>query len=126
VAVTRAPCIAQWDILEFSHDYSYVSPEFPGGYWPDTVTPPAGAWQRSIDAFLADRDAMIALISDPQADLYHRIPHGTCQTLLREALVLARPQRLPRRPDRVAAAPAGVLVGSGATSWVPQHDCRIM
>ena len=81
--------IAQWDILEFSRDPGHVSPEFPGGYWPGTVTPPAGAWQRGIDAFLADRAAMVALIRDPQADLYRRIPHGTGQTLLREALVLA-------------------------------------
>jgi hypothetical protein len=81
--------IAQWDILEFSRDPGHVSPEFPGGYWPDSVAPPAGAWQRSVDAFLADRDAMIALIRDPQADLCRRIPHGTGQTLLREALVLA-------------------------------------
>ncbi|MCY4374395.1 MAG: DinB family protein [Spirochaetaceae bacterium] len=81
--------IAQWDIVEFSRDPSHVSPEFPDGYWPDTVAPPAGAWQRSVDAFLADRDAMVALIRDPRADLYRRIPHGTGQTLLREALVLA-------------------------------------
>ena len=81
--------IAQWDILEFSRDAAHVSPAFPDGYWPDTAAPPAGAWQRSVDAFLADRDAMIALIRNPQADLYRRIPHGTGQTLLREALVLA-------------------------------------
>ena len=81
--------IAQWDILEFSRDPAHVSPAFPDGYWPDTAAPPAGAWQRSVDGFLADRDAMIALIRDPQANLYRRIPHGTCQTLLREALVLA-------------------------------------
>ena len=81
--------IAQWDILEFSRDAAHVSPAFPDGYWPDTAAPPVGAWQRSVDAFLADRDAMTALIRDPQADLYRRIPHGTGQTLLREALVLA-------------------------------------
>ncbi len=81
--------IAQWDILEFSRDPAHVSPDFPDGYWPATAAPPASAWQRSVDAFLADRDAMIALIRDPQADLCRRIPHGTGQTLLREALVLA-------------------------------------
>lgn len=81
--------IAQWDILEFSRDPAHVSPEFPDGYWPDTVAPPAGAWQWSTDAFLADRDAMIALIRDPQTDLYGRIRPGSGQTLLREALVLA-------------------------------------
>ena len=81
--------IAQWDILEFSRDAAHVSPAFPDGYWPDTAAPPAGTWQRSVDAFLADRDAMVALIRDSRADLYRRIPHGTGQTLLREALVLA-------------------------------------
>ena len=32
--------IAQWDILEFSRDPKHVSPEWPGGYWPKTKTPP--------------------------------------------------------------------------------------
>ena len=82
--------LAQWDILEFSRDPRHVSPEYPGGYWPAAAAPPAGAWQRSVDAFLTDREAMIRLISDPAADLYrHTLPHGTGQTLLREALVLA-------------------------------------
>ena len=81
--------IAQWDILEFSRDPGHVSPEHPGGYWPDAAAPPAGAWQRSVDAFLTDRAAMVRLISDPTADLYRPIPHGAGQTLLREALVLA-------------------------------------
>ena len=81
--------IAQWDILEFSRDPDHVSPEYPDGYWPDTVAPPAAAWQRSIDAFLADGAAMVKLVSDPEADLYTPFPHGTGQTLLREALVVA-------------------------------------
>ena len=79
----------QWDILEFSRDPDHVSPEFPDGYWPATVAPPEGAWQRSIDAFLADGAAMVRLVSDPEADLYLPFPHGTGQTLLREALVVA-------------------------------------
>lgn len=81
--------LAQWDILEFSRDPGHVSPAHPDGYWPDGAAPPSGAWQRSIDAFLADRAAMVRLISDPAADLYRPIPHGAGQTLLREALVLA-------------------------------------
>ena len=81
--------LAQWDILEFSRDPRHVSPEYPGGYWPAAAAPPDGAWQRSVDAFLTDRAAMIRLISDPAADLHRPLPHGTGQTLLREALVLA-------------------------------------
>jgi hypothetical protein len=81
--------LAQWDILEFSRDPSHVSPQWPEGYWPATPSPPAGAWQQSVDQFLADRGAMVELVSDPQADLYRPFAHGTGQTLLREALVLA-------------------------------------
>lgn len=81
--------LAQWDILEFSRDPGHVSPVHPDGYWPDGAAPPAGAWQRSIAAFRADRAAMVRLISDPAADLNRPIPHGAGQTLLREALVLA-------------------------------------
>ena len=32
---------------------------------------------------------MITLVSDPGADLYRPFPHGTGQTLLREALLVA-------------------------------------
>ena len=52
-------------------------------------SPAPGAWEKSVDAFLADRAAMVDLISDPQADLYRPFDHGSGQNLLREALVLA-------------------------------------
>ncbi len=81
--------IAQWDILEFSRDPSHVSPEFPDGYWPATADPPGGAWQTSIDRFLADRAEMVELVSDPKSDLFTPFAHGTGHTLLREALVVA-------------------------------------
>src|SRR3982751_5612661 len=32
--------IAQWDILRFCVDPLHVSPEFPGGYWPQGDAPP--------------------------------------------------------------------------------------
>jgi hypothetical protein len=82
--------IAQWDILEFSRDAKHVSPKWPEGYWPKTDAPPdTAAWDGCLRQFRQDRDAMRALISDPAADLFARIPHGQGQTLLREALVLA-------------------------------------
>ena len=40
-------------------------------------------------AFRADLRAMRRLVANPRAKLLARIPHGTGQTLLREALVLA-------------------------------------
>ena len=83
--------IAQWDILEFSRDSGHVSPKFPGGYWPEKATPPNDeAWRKSVAQFNNDLRQMCDLISDETNDLLAKIPHGDGQTLLREALVLAK------------------------------------
>ena len=82
--------IAQWDILEFSRNSKHVSPEWPTGYWPKTVTPPSeAAWKKSVGDFCADLQAMQDLISSPNTDLFARIPWGDGQTILREALLVA-------------------------------------
>ncbi len=82
--------IAQWDILEFSRDPGHQSPDWPSGYWPATPAPPDGhAWGKSVQAFLRDRKALCALLTDPATDLFARIPHGDGQTILREALLTA-------------------------------------
>lgn len=82
--------ICQWDILEFSRNAEHVSPEFPDGYWPETDGPPdAEAWNKSVEAFRADMQAMIDLVADPGTDLFAPIPHGDGQTILREALLVA-------------------------------------
>ncbi len=82
--------ISQWDILEFSRDAKHVSPEWPAGYWPHAASPPqSDAWERSVQQFRRDLQAMVDLVADPANDLYARIPHGTGQTLLREALLVA-------------------------------------
>ena len=82
--------IAQWDILEFSRSASHVSPEFPGGYWPRGDAPPsARAWEQSVRRFRADLHAMCALVLNPKTDLFARIPHGSGQTILREAMLVA-------------------------------------
>ena len=82
--------IAQWDILEFSRDASHVSPKWPKGYWPDPdEAGSANLWNESVNKFRNDLKAMQDLVSDPANDLFAKIPHGTGQTLLREALLLA-------------------------------------
>ena len=82
--------IAQWDILEFSRDPKHVSPDFPSGYWPASAVPPNdAAWDKSVKAFETDLDAMAQLVSNPATDLFAPIPHGSGQTILREALILA-------------------------------------
>jgi hypothetical protein len=82
--------IAQWDILEFSRDPKHVSPKWPEGYWPKTAAPPsAAAWSKSLKAFRSDLQAMCDLVADEKTDLTAKIPHGTGQTVLREALLVA-------------------------------------
>lgn len=82
--------IAQLDILEFSRDPKHVSPDFPGGYWPKTPTPPSdNAWSESVAAFQRDLEEMVRLVQDPRTNLFGKIPHGQGQTILREALLLA-------------------------------------
>jgi hypothetical protein len=82
--------IAQKDILEFSRDESWRSPDFPAGYWPPEDAPPTpAAWDESLAAFGADLAAMRALVRDPTTDLWAKIPWGEGQTVLREALLVA-------------------------------------
>ncbi|MGP0064153.1 MAG: DinB family protein [Isosphaeraceae bacterium] len=82
--------IAQWDILRFSIDPDHVSPGFPAGYWPEGDAPPdASAWNRCVEAFRSDSQAMKDLVADPKTDLFSPIPHGQSQTILREALLVA-------------------------------------
>ena len=82
--------VAQWDILEFSRNANHVSPKWPKGYWPDPDE--AGSvdlWSETTNKFRNDLKEMQDLVSDPANDLFAKIPHGTGQTLLREALLLA-------------------------------------
>src|SRR5437870_12452089 len=68
--------IAQWDILEFSRNPKYASPEWPSGYWPRTENPPSEAtWSASIKALNKDLQEMRALVTNPKTDLFARI-HG--------------------------------------------------
>jgi hypothetical protein len=82
--------IAQWDIIEFSRNPKHVSPDFPSGYWPKAAAPSdEKAWENSVRKFESGREEMTKLIADPNTDLFARIPHGSGQTLLRQALLLA-------------------------------------
>jgi uncharacterized damage-inducible protein DinB len=82
--------ICQWDILEFSRDPEHRSPAFPEGYWPQSEEPPTEqAWDQSVAAFRADLRAMQELVADESVELLAPIAHGSGQTVLREALLLA-------------------------------------
>ena len=82
--------LAQWDILEFSRNAKHVSPDWPPGYWPSSDAPPSEkAWDASLRDFEDHLDEMKKLVLDSKTGLFTKIPHGTGQTILREALLLA-------------------------------------
>ena len=82
--------IAQCDILEFTRNPKYVSPEFPAGYWPRTQAPPdPKAWNNTIKSFRADLDAMIKIVQNKKTDFYTPFAHGDAPTVLREVLLVA-------------------------------------
>ena len=74
--------IAQRDILE--------SLKWPEDYWPKTDAPPTPeAWSDSIAHFESDLKAMQDLVEDPNTDLFAKLPWGSGQTVLREAMLAA-------------------------------------
>lgn len=79
--------LAQWDILEYCRKARHR----PEGHWPKEDAPPSAvAWQRSVEAFRRDLEAMMQLVADPATNLLAAIPHGDGQkTILREAMLLA-------------------------------------
>jgi DinB superfamily len=82
--------IAEWDILEFSRNAKHQSPDWPSGYWPKSAAPPDGsAWNKSIAEIERDLKGMTDLVASPKTDLFAKIPWGSGQTYLREALILA-------------------------------------
>lgn len=82
--------IAQHDILDFCRNAAYVEMKWPDDYWPKSPAPPdTAAWEQSVAAFRRDREAFKQLVGDPKVDLFAKIPHGTGQTYLREALLVA-------------------------------------
>lgn len=80
--------IAQFDIMEFARDANYVSPKFPEGYWPDAAGNEV-LWVQTCSKIRKDLDEMLKIVSDPATDLFARIPHGTGQTWLRQAMLIA-------------------------------------
>lgn len=82
--------IAQEDILDFSRNPKYREKKWPEAYWPATEAPPSEeAWDQSIQQFQSDLKEIQELVADTKLDLLAKIPHGTGQTLLREALLVA-------------------------------------
>jgi hypothetical protein len=81
--------IAQHDILDFCINPSYKEKHWPDDYWPKQAKPSDGEWDTALAAYHTDLKAMQALVHDEKVDLFATIPHGSGQTYLREALLVA-------------------------------------
>ena len=82
--------LTQRDILDYCTDPDYQPRPHPAGYWPafDAVAS-AADWQNTVEVFLQELGALIAIVEDPATDLYAPIPWGGDHTILREILIIA-------------------------------------
>lgn len=82
--------LAQYDILDFSRNPEYAEKDWPADYWPKKPAPPSpDAWEKSVKAFEKDLKDLQKLVADPKTDLEKPLPHGSGQTIMREALLVA-------------------------------------
>jgi hypothetical protein len=84
--------ITQRDILNFSAPPTggYHPIQWSEDYWPKSPEPPTThSWDQSIATIHSDLKHFIALIEDPNVDLYKPFRWGDGQNLLREALLVA-------------------------------------
>ena len=82
--------LAQEDILRYTLDPIWKSPEWPDGFWPynnDEMT--EEILSNTVSQFFKDLDEVIALVKNPEFDLTAQIPHGESHTYLREVLLVA-------------------------------------
>jgi len=82
--------IAQWDILDFSRNENYKEMKWPEDYWPKENAPESeAAWNECIKQINEDQGTFIDLLHAHAGDLFKAIAHGSGQTLLRQALLIA-------------------------------------
>src|SRR6476659_3923810 len=79
--------IAQWDILDFCRNENYKEMKWPDDYWPKK-TGTNDKWNESVREILSDLQEMRDLVADESIDLFAKIPWGSGQTILREALLI--------------------------------------
>ena len=82
--------IAQEDILRYSLDPAWKSPEWPGGYWPpEGAVPTEEMWDKAVSGFRRGLAEVCSLVEDATRDLTAEIPHGEGRTYLRQVLLVA-------------------------------------
>ncbi|WP_134088457.1 DinB family protein [Olivibacter sp. XZL3] len=81
--------ITQFDILEFCRNPSYVSPNWPSGYWPKHSSPrDSREWKQTQTSIREDHKAFIDLLMRNDVDIFRRFDHGSGQSLFNEALLI--------------------------------------
>jgi len=82
--------LTQLDILDYVTNPDYVEQSWPEDYWPArdaTATPQE--WADTIRQYLAERQALAALVEDRDRELFVVIPNSPGHTLLREIRIVA-------------------------------------
>jgi hypothetical protein len=81
--------IAQEDILRYTVDPDWTSPEWPEGYWPGPEAPSEEQWRASVASFERDLEGLREIVRDPARDLTAPLSHAPEHTALREVLLAA-------------------------------------
>ena len=82
--------LAQEDILKYTLNPNWESPEWPDGFWPSDNDKMTGKTLSSaVSRFFSDLDEVINLVKNSEFDLTAHIPHGEGHTYLREVLLVA-------------------------------------
>jgi len=82
--------IAQEDILRYTLDASWISPDWPEEYWPSNInTLTEEMWVTTTSSFFADLDKVVNLVNDLDLDLFAKIPHGKDHTYLRQVFLVS-------------------------------------
>ena len=76
--------------MEFCLNPQHASPEWPAGYWPaNDATADQQTWDATRRQIRQDRQRFTDLLQADGTDLLAPLPHGTGQTILREALLIS-------------------------------------
>ena len=82
--------LAQEDILRYTLDASWQSPEFPAGYWArKTESVTDEMWSASVKGFFSDLEEFVQLAENTEIDLTAKFSHGEWRTYLRQILLAA-------------------------------------
>lgn len=78
--------VCQEDILLYALNEGHVSPPYPSGLWPEEDGPAEAAdWDRMVQKFNRDLEAVVRMVRDPGRDLYAPVRPGIDETLLQMA-----------------------------------------